>query len=98
MAERVEQAEYPEHLANERVTMGLAAKLSGITVPGLMYAIKHGKLRALRFPAGQSLTNWQVRIADLADYTRRPLSAEWLEVVEQSLRPWEPGEGARHVA
>ena len=88
---------FPAHMGNERVTIQVAAYLSGMTYQGLRYAILHGNLKGTPMPTTGGQIHWQVKIADLADYTRKPLSAEWLAVVEECLN-WTPGKEVRRVA
>jgi len=90
-------ARLPDHLREVPVPLVLAAKIVGRPINTMWKHCNSGRLPATPFPAGKGQTHWQVKLGDLAEYTGKPLSAEWLQVVEDCLN-WSPGEEVRRVA
>lgn len=81
---------YPPDLADQAVNLKLAGKLANISYQGIRYAILVGRLPAIGFRVDTVEVSWQVKIRDLAEYTKRPLDPKWLAYVEEC-RNWTAG-------
>ena len=88
------EALLPERLRAVTVPLSFAVRITGRTMPTLWRAAREGRLKSVPYPAGENQIHWQVTLGALVDYTKQPLSAEWLAVVEQCLN-WKPGEEVR---